>query len=51
MIGTRLSIDEVDVFLDANPNVQWIDAFIFDMNGMGANVFAGPISRVSSRPA
>jgi hypothetical protein len=34
MIGARLTIDEAKAFLDANPGVQWIDAFIFDMNGI-----------------
>jgi glutamine synthetase len=34
MIDRRLDIDEAGAFLDANPNVQWIDAFIFDMNGI-----------------
>jgi glutamine synthetase len=30
----RLTIDEAQAFLDANPGVQWIDAFLFDMNGI-----------------
>jgi len=30
----RLTIDEAQGFLDANPGVQWIDAFLFDMNGI-----------------
>ena len=30
----RLTVDETKGFLDANPGVQWIDAFIFDMNGI-----------------
>src|SRR4029079_6194675 len=30
----RLTIDETRGFLDANPGVQWIDAFLFDMNGI-----------------
>ena len=34
MSNTRLTIDEAKVFLDANPAVQWIDAFLFDMNGI-----------------
>ena len=34
MKGDRLIIDEVKAFLDANPGVQWIDAFLFDMNGI-----------------
>ena len=34
MKGDRLTIDEVKAFLDANPGVQWIDAFLFDMNGI-----------------
>ena len=34
MTNTRLTIDEAKAFLDANPGVQWIDAFLFDMNGI-----------------
>ena len=34
MTNTRLTIDEAKAFLDANPAVQWIDAFLFDMNGI-----------------
>ena len=34
MTNTRLTIDEAKAFLDANPGVQWIDAFVFDMNGI-----------------
>ncbi|HLC09283.1 MAG TPA: glutamine synthetase family protein [Methyloceanibacter sp.] len=34
MTDTRLTIDEAQAFLDANPGVQWIDAFVFDMNGI-----------------
>jgi glutamine synthetase len=34
MIGARLTIDEAKAFLDSNPGVQWIDAFLFDMNGI-----------------
>jgi glutamine synthetase len=34
MTGARLSVDEAQAFLDANPAVQWIDAFMFDMNGI-----------------
>lgn len=34
MTSTRLTIEEAQAFLDANPAVQWIDAFIFDMNGI-----------------
>lgn len=34
MTNARLTIDEAQAFLDANPAVQWIDAFIFDMNGI-----------------
>jgi glutamine synthetase len=30
----RLTSDEAQAFLDANPGVQWIDAFLFDMNGI-----------------
>jgi glutamine synthetase len=34
MTNTRLTIDEAKAFLDANPVVQWIDAFMFDINGI-----------------
>jgi glutamine synthetase len=34
MTNTRLTSDEAKAFLDANPGVQWIDAFLFDMNGI-----------------
>lgn len=34
MTDTRLSLDGAHAFLDANPVVQWIDAFLFDMNGI-----------------
>jgi len=34
MTNARLTIDEAQAFLDANPMVQWIDAFVFDMNGI-----------------
>jgi glutamine synthetase len=34
MTDARLSVDEAQAFLDANPQVQWIDAFMFDMNGI-----------------
>ena len=34
MTNTRLTIDEVQAFLAANPGVQWVDAFVFDMNGI-----------------
>lgn len=34
MTNARLSIDEARGFLDANPGVQWIDALLFDMNGI-----------------
>ena len=34
MTDTRLTVDEAKAFLDANPGVQWIDAFLFDMNGI-----------------
>jgi glutamine synthetase len=30
----RVSKDEAEAFLAANPGVQWIDTFIFDMNGI-----------------
>ena len=34
MTNARLTIDEAQAFLAANPGVQWIDAFVFDMNGI-----------------
>jgi glutamine synthetase len=34
MTDARLTPDEAKAFLDANPGVQWIDAFLFDMNGI-----------------
>ncbi|HEX2447475.1 MAG TPA: glutamine synthetase family protein [Methyloceanibacter sp.] len=34
MTNARLTLDEAKSFLDANPAVQWIDAFLFDMNGI-----------------
>ncbi len=34
MTNARLTIDEAQAFLDANPVVQWIDVFVFDMNGI-----------------
>jgi glutamine synthetase len=34
MTDARVSIDEAEGFLAANPGVQWIDAFVFDMNGI-----------------
>lgn len=34
MTNARLTIDEGKGFLDANPAVQWIDTFVFDMNGI-----------------
>jgi glutamine synthetase len=34
MTNTRLTTDEAKAFLDANPVVQWIDVFVFDMNGI-----------------
>ena len=34
MTTARLGVDEARAFLDANPGVQWIDAFLFDMNGI-----------------
>jgi glutamine synthetase len=34
MTNARLTVDEAKGFLDANPAVQWIDAFVFDMNGI-----------------
>jgi glutamine synthetase len=34
MTDARLTLDEAKAFLDANPSAQWIDAFLFDMNGI-----------------
>jgi glutamine synthetase len=34
MTDTRVSAAEAKAFLDDNPSVQWIDAFLFDMNGI-----------------
>ena len=34
MTNARLTIDEAQAFLAANPGVQWVDAFVFDMNGI-----------------
>ncbi len=30
----RITVDEIRAFLDANPSVQWIDVFLFDLNGI-----------------
>ncbi len=34
MTSDRLTVDQAQAFLDANPGVDWIDALIFDMNGI-----------------
>jgi glutamine synthetase len=34
MTRARLTPDEASAFLNAHPTVQWIDAFLFDMNGI-----------------
>jgi glutamine synthetase len=34
MTNARLTIDEAQAFLAGNPGVQWVDAFVFDMNGI-----------------
>lgn len=34
MTSGRLTEDEARAFLDANPSVDWIDIFIFDLNGI-----------------
>jgi glutamine synthetase len=34
MTDARVTNDEAEAFLAANPAVQWIDAFVFDMNGI-----------------
>ncbi len=51
MTNTRLSMDEAQAFLDANPAVQWIDTFIFDMNGIprGKRIRRGDLAGVVKR--
>jgi glutamine synthetase len=34
MTNARLTTEEAQGFLDANPAVQWIDTFVFDMSGI-----------------
>ncbi len=34
MTEKRITVDEARAFLDANPSVQWIDVFLFDLNGI-----------------
>jgi glutamine synthetase len=34
MTDAVLSVDEARAFLDANPKVQWIDVFTYDLNGI-----------------
>ncbi len=34
MTAARLTSDEAQAFIDANPKVQWIDVFMFDMHGV-----------------
>jgi glutamine synthetase len=34
MTDAHVTHDEAQAFLDANPKVEWIDAFVFDMNGI-----------------
>ena len=51
MTNSRLSMDEAQAFLDANPAVQWIDTFIFDMNGIprGKRIRRGDLAGVVKR--
>ena len=50
MTDTRLTLDEAKAFLDANPGVQWIDAFLFDMNGIAARQAHPPRPICSASP-
>ena len=34
MSDKLLTVDEAKAFLDRNPSVQWIDLFLFDLNGV-----------------
>lgn len=34
MTADRLTADEAQAFLEANPTIEWIDVLIFDMNGI-----------------
>jgi glutamine synthetase len=51
MTNSRLTLDEARAFLDANPAVQWIDTFIFDMNGIprGKRIRRGDLAGVVKR--
>ena len=52
MTNARLTLDEAQAFLDANPVVQWIDTFVFDMNGIPrGSASAVPICSASPRVA
>jgi glutamine synthetase len=51
MTSSRLIMDEAQAFLDANPAVQWIDTFIFDLNGIprGKRIRRGDLASVVKR--
>ncbi len=51
MTNSRLTMDEAQAFLDANPAVQWIDTFVFDMNGIprGKRIRRGDLAGVVKR--
>jgi glutamine synthetase len=34
MTNARLTVDEARAFLDAHPGVEWVDVFLFDLNGI-----------------
>jgi glutamine synthetase len=48
MTNSWLTMDEAQAFLGANPAVQWIDAFVFDMNGIprGKRIRRGDLAEV-----
>ena len=52
MTAQRLTSDEAQAFLDANPKVQWIDALLFDMNGVprGKRIRRVRITRLQPSP-
>jgi glutamine synthetase len=51
MTNSRLSMDEAQTFLDAHPAVQWIDTFVFDLNGIprGKRIRRGDLASVVKR--
>ena len=51
MTNSRLTMDEAQVFLDAHPAVQWIDTFVFDLNGIprGKRIRRGDLAGVVKR--